>query len=89
MSPTLFLRLLGNAVGVGEAQRPPPQLSATAQVYVGTNNNNDNDGGQPATNGIDNEKQAFNATQTETGVVGIQASQAIWGKQGRWLIIAG
>lgn len=89
MAPLSLLTRLGHVVGVGEAQPPPPPLLTRTQVHVATNNDNDNDGEQPTVDGVDAEKQAANTTQVETGVVGIQAAQAIWGKHGRWIIIAG
>ena len=59
---------------------------------------------QPGTNGLDVdggtgrentiqdgdlEKSTPNETTTEAGVAGIEATAAVWGKKGRWLVIAG
>jgi hypothetical protein len=95
MAPRSFLTLCKNAVGIGEPQPPPPPLVVAARFQVGANENvnhvNDNDNGNEGdqTGGVDAEKHAANTTQSETGLVGIQAAQAIWGKHGRWLTIAG
>lgn len=89
MAPTSFLTLFKDALGVGDAHPPPPPLSARTQVHVGTSNDNGNDCEQAPASETDPEKQVYNATPTETGVVGIQAAQAIWGKHGCWLVIAG
>lgn len=81
-----ILTLLKDAVGAGEVQPPPLHVSAPAIAPTQTND----DAEQPTAGDIDTEKQAANAqVSTETGVAGIEAAQAIWGKKGRWLIIAG
>lgn len=90
-----ILSLLKSAIGVGEAQPPPPLLAERHPVHVAATNDNDNDNAtergeqQPGVDNVDAEKYAANATPVEAGVGGIQAAQAIWGKHGRWLIIAG
>jgi hypothetical protein len=61
MAPTSFLTLLRVAVGVGEAQPPPPALSARSPVDVITNNDSSNDGEQPIADDFDAEKQAANS----------------------------
>ena len=81
--------MLKDAVGVGQPHPPPQTISVAAQVHVETSNDNNNDD-QPAGDGdVDAEKHAANTTPAETGVIGIQAAQAMWGRHGRLLIFAG
>lgn len=55
-------------------------------------NGSDVDGGTGREDTIqdgDLEKSTPNETETEAGVAGIEATAAVWGKKGRWLVIAG
>jgi len=38
---------------------------------------------------LDEKQQGVPVAETEAGVTSIEATQTIWGKSGRWLVIAG
>ncbi|OTA99598.1 hypothetical protein M426DRAFT_324993 [Hypoxylon sp. CI-4A] len=82
-----ILKLLRAAVGAGPLDEPPP--------YRPTNVLRDGDGQVPGEEddmgqvNTDAEKQTIVNAPIDTGTSTIEAAQAIWGKRGRWLIIAG
>lgn len=81
-----LVKLVRSAIGAGPLDDPPacrPVLATSEDVQ------------EPRTEAAtappnnDIEKKAVAAVPVEAGTVAIEASQAIWGKKGRWLIIAG
>lgn len=81
-----LVKLLRVAVGAGPIDTPPtyrPDLvtSGSAQEPRGETSQ--------AQIEVDVEKERATSVPVEAGTVAIEASQAIWGRKGRWLIIAG
>ncbi|KAI1100038.1 MFS general substrate transporter [Jackrogersella minutella] len=74
------------AIGAGPLDEPP----ACRPVTVVTDNNRDTsqEQEQEQTN-VDSEKHVITNVPVETGTAAIEAAQAIWGRRGRWLVIAG
>ncbi|XDG08144.1 hypothetical protein ABKA04_007759 [Annulohypoxylon sp. FPYF3050] len=74
------------AIGAGPLDEPPtcqPVVTASPDARAADEDAN----AEP--NKIDAEKQIISNAPVETGTTTIEAVQAIWGKKGRWLVIAG
>ncbi|KAI1778739.1 MFS general substrate transporter [Hypoxylon cercidicola] len=71
------------AIGAGPLDDPPPSRPAVA-----ASDNAQEPRGETQIEG-DDEKNIATNIPVETGAATIEASQAIWGKKGRWLVIAG
>ncbi|KAI0376778.1 MFS general substrate transporter [Hypomontagnella monticulosa] len=83
---SLAKTLLG-AIGAGPFDEPPAHRPVAAPDHVqgpGEDVNAD-----PTHEDADTEKGAMANVTVETGTATIEAAQAIWGKKGRWLVIAG
>lgn len=74
------------AIGAGPLDEPPtcqPVVTASPDARAADEDVN------VEPNKIDAEKQIISNAPVETGTTTIEAVQAIWGKKGRWLVIAG
>ncbi|KAI1765669.1 MFS general substrate transporter [Hypoxylon sp. FL1150] len=81
-----LVRQLLSAIGAGPLDKPPaprPVLATTSDSA------REPRGDADTVQNEDNVEKTPNATPVEAGTVVIEASQALWGKKGRWLIIAG
>ncbi|KAI0839371.1 MFS general substrate transporter [Hypoxylon sp. FL0890] len=83
---TSLAKLLQAAIGAGPLDEPPacrPVLTASQDSH-GLGGKVNGEQTNP-----DAEKQIIPNVPVETGTTAIEATQAIWGKKGRWLVIAG
>ncbi|KAI1372505.1 MFS general substrate transporter [Hypoxylon crocopeplum] len=78
-----LLKLLQTAIGIG----PLEDLPAHRPVAAVSDRGHEPEI-EASTTQVDDEKQIA-SVPLEAGTITIEASQAIWGKKGRWLIIAG
>ncbi|KAI1391768.1 MFS general substrate transporter [Hypoxylon trugodes] len=79
------IKLLLTAIGAGPLDEPP--TSKPVNVPLHHEQEIDEVNAEQAT--VDTEKHAISSVPVETGTTTIEAAQAIWGKKGRWLVIAG
>ncbi|XXH02153.1 hypothetical protein Hte_008521 [Hypoxylon texense] len=82
-----LVKLLRAAIGAGPIDAPPP----ACRPALATSDNAQEPGRETGQtqNEVDVEKKLATSVPVEAGTVAIEASQAIWGKKGRWLIIIG
>lgn len=80
-----LVKHLLSAIGAGPLDEPPPYRPALA-----TSGNAQEPRRETSTAQIEDDvEKTPTSIPVETGTVAIEASQALWGKKGRWLVIAG
>lgn len=76
-------------MGTFEADAVEVQVRPTLAEQVGSTEDDNEKGLDLCISGVEEENPTGAAVATENDVAGIEAAQAVWGKRGRYLVIAG